>query len=214
MTNSVTITNGYALTADERLSLAACEAEIQSASDAMRDAWRRIGAALARIRDGRLYRAWCNTFEEYVESRWQLPRSSAYEWLEAAGVVRNIEAHAVAYAVVIDPPSRISHANELARLPVTQQAPALVEAREAAAANGRSEPTLYEVRRVVTARLGEPTPRTNAETTHEREQRALCDHVRRIWPRIDGDKRIALLSELVAMDDEGNTHDDDDDTIS
>lgn len=211
MTNGIVIAP---LSTDERLSLAECEAEIDSQIVRMKDAWRRIGAALGRIHAERLYRAWADTFDEYVEARWQLPRATAYEWMQAAGVVINIAAHAKAYAVVIEPPARISHAQQLARLPNAEQASALIEARESAQANGRSEPTLYEVRRVVTARLGEPAPRTNAETMHEREQRALCDHIRRVWPRIDEDKRIALLSELVAMDDTSNTHDNDNDTIS
>lgn len=193
---------------DERLSLAACEAEIQSACDAMRDAWRRIGAALGRIHRECLYRAWCDTFDEYVESRWALPRSTAYEWMQAAGVLVNIERHATAYRVVVAPPSAIAHALTLARLPVSEQAPALIEARELASTNGRSEPTKYEVMRVVTARLGEPSPRTTTEQAHAREQRALCDHVRRLWPRIDEDKRIALLRELAFADEDTNEHDD------
>lgn len=200
-----------ALTASERVLLAACEVEIESGFAQMREAWRRIGAALGRIHAERLYRTWADTFDEYVEARWQLPRATAYEWMGAAGVVLNIERHAAAYAVVIEPPARINHARELAKLPAHEQAPALMEARATATANGRSEPTQYEVQRVVTARLGGTTPRSPQETAHEREQRALCDHVRRLWPRIDEDKRITLLSELVAIGDETHADNDEND---
>lgn len=198
-----------ALTASERVLLAACEVEIESGFAQMREAWRRIGAALGRIHAERLYRTWSDTFEEYVEARWQLPRATAYEWCAAAGVVLNIERHAAAYAVVIEPPARMSHAKALAKLPADQQASALMEARETATANGRSEPTQYEVQRVVTRRLGEPTPRSPTETAHEREQAAIVRHIRSMWQRLDEDKRITLLSELVAIDST-TTHDDDD----
>lgn len=182
--------------ADERIALAECEAAIESGFEDMRRAWKRISVALAKIHTGRLYRAWCDTFDEYVESRWGLPRSSAYEWLEAAGVVMNIERHAAAYAVVIDAPTRISHARELAKLPADQQAPALEAARELARNRGAIEPTSYEVKRVVTNRLGEPEPKPSAVTAHEREQRALAEHVRRMWQRLDADVQTQLLREF------------------
>lgn len=189
------------LTGSERATLADCEGQIERALGDIRSAWKRIGAALARIHAQRLYREFCDTFEAYVEQRWSLPRSSAYEWIEAAGVVINIESGPVVIdgeSRVIEPPRRIQHARELSRLPAGEQAPALHEARQMAAERGASEPTTYDVRRVVTARLGEPTPRSSAELAHEREQRALCDLVRRVWPRIDASKRSELLQELNA----------------
>ena len=187
------------LTHTEHETLNDCESQIERALADIRSAWKRIGAALARIHAQRLYREACDTFEAYVEQRWQLPRSSAYEWIEAAGVVISIESTPVVIdgeSRVIDPPTRIAHARELSRLPAAEQAPALHEARGLAAERGASEPTTYEVQRVVTARLGEPTPRTSAEMSHERQQRALCDLVRRVWMQIDAERRTALLGEL------------------
>lgn len=195
------MTNTLALSRIERDTLTDCEGQIERALADIRSAWKRIGAALARIHAGRLYREVCSTFDAYVEQRWQLPRSTAYEWIEAAGVVISIESTPVVIdgeSRVIDPPARISHARELARLPATEQAPALHEARQMAHERGASEPTTYEVKRVVTARLGEPEPRTSAELSHEREQRALCDLIRRTWPRIDAERRRELLRELDA----------------
>lgn len=193
------MTTALTLTRTERDTLTDCEGQIERALADIRSAWKRIGAALARIHAGRLYREVCDTFDEYVESRWQLPRSSAYEWIAAAGVVISIEQTPIVIdgeSRVIDPPARISHARELSRLPAAEQAPALHEARQIAATRGRAEPTTYEVTRVVTARLGEPTPRTSAEMAHEREQRALCELVRRTWARIDAERRTELLGEL------------------
>lgn len=192
------MTTAYALTTTERTTLHDCESQIERALADIRSAWKRIGAALARIHAGRLYREVCQTFDEYVEQRWQLPRSSAYEWISAAGVVINCESPVVidGEARVIDPPARIQHARELSRLPSHEQAPALHEARQMARERGASEPTTYEVKRVVTARLGEPEPRTSAEMAHERQQRALCDLVRRVWTQIDAERRGALAHEL------------------
>lgn len=184
----------------ERATLADCEGQIERALADIRSAWKRIGAALARIHAQRLYREVCDTFDAYVEQRWSLPRSSAYEWIEAAGVVINCESPIVidGESRVIDPPRRIQHARELSRLPAGEQAPALHEARQMAAERGALEPTTYEVRRVVTARLSEPTPRPPALVAHERQQRALCDLVRRVWPQIDAERRTALMQELNA----------------
>lgn len=193
------MTNALTLTTTERDTLIDCEGQIERALADIRSAWKRIGAALARIHAGRLYREVCDSFDAYVEQRWQLPRSSAYEWIEAAGVVIAIESSPIIIdgeSRVIDPPARISHARELARLPQAQIAPALHEARQMAQVRGASEPTRYEVQRVVTARLHEPAPRLPAEMAHDRQQRALCDLVRRVWTQIDAERRVALLSEF------------------
>ena len=192
------MTNTLALSRIERDTLTDCEGQIERALADIRSAWKRIGAALARIHAGRLYREVCSTFDAYVEQRWNLPRSTAYEWIEAAGVVISIESTPVVIdgeSRVIDPPARIAHARELARLPADMQPYALHEAQERAKSENRTD-TTYDVKRVVTARLGEPTPRTSAEIAHERQQRALCDLVRRVWGQIDAERRGALAHEL------------------
>lgn len=192
------MTNTLALSRIERDTLTDCEGQIERALADIRSAWKRIGAALARIHAGRLYREVCSTFDAYVEQRWNLPRSTAYEWIEAAGVVISIESTPVVIdgeSRVIDPPARIAHARELARLPADMQPYALHEAQERAKSENRTV-TTYDVKRVVTARLGEPTPRTSAEIAHERQQRALCDLVRRVWGQIDAERRGALAHEL------------------
>jgi hypothetical protein len=50
-----------------------------------------VGQALAKIRDGRLYRDSHKTFAAYVQERWGKTRDWAYKTIEAAGVVERIE---------------------------------------------------------------------------------------------------------------------------
>jgi hypothetical protein len=186
------------LTHVEHETLHDCEAQIERALADIRSAWKRIGAALARIHAGRLYREFCDTFDEYVESRWSLPRSSAYEWIEAAGVVIAMERPAIIDGEmrVIEPPSRISHARELSKLPPARQAEALHEARQVATRQGRQEPTVYEVRRVVFAKLDIAPPQSPAESARDRQQRAVMDHIRRMWAQLDTESRRQLAEEL------------------
>lgn len=195
------MTTALTLTRTERATLHDCEVQIERALGDIRSAWKRIGAALARIHAGRLYREFCNSFDEYVEQRWSLSRSTAYEWVEAAGVVISIESTPVVIdgeSRVIDPPTRISHAKELAKLPAREIAPALYEARQMARERGASEPTTYEVRRVVFAKLDIAPPVSPAESAHERQQRAVMDHIRRMWAQLDAESRRVLLAELSA----------------
>lgn len=51
------------------------------------------GAALATIRDTRLYRQNHATFEDYCRDRWGMVRRNADFLIGAAGVVKNIENH-------------------------------------------------------------------------------------------------------------------------
>lgn len=53
-------------------------------------AFRDMGAALAAIRDGKLYRPEYPTFEAYCSQRWQLSRPRAYQIIDAAAVVSNL----------------------------------------------------------------------------------------------------------------------------
>jgi hypothetical protein len=75
------------LNADEAEELAECEAVL------IEDlaAFIRVGRVLLRIRDGRLYRDSYLTFEEYCREAWQISRTSAFERIEAAKVVDNLQ---------------------------------------------------------------------------------------------------------------------------
>jgi hypothetical protein len=67
-----------------------------------------VGAALAEIRDSRLYRESHATFEEYCRGRWDLGRSHAYRLIDSAAVVSPIGD--------IEPPSNEAQARELVPL--------------------------------------------------------------------------------------------------
>ena len=75
-----------------------------------------VGAALADIRDRRLYRAEHDTFEQYTEQRWQMSRSRAYQMIEAAEVVSTI----VDTGAPI--PANEGQARELSRVPGPERA--------------------------------------------------------------------------------------------
>jgi hypothetical protein len=49
-----------------------------------------VGAALAEIRDNRLYREQSGTFEAYCRERWRMGRRHAYQLIDAAVIVENV----------------------------------------------------------------------------------------------------------------------------
>lgn len=65
----------------------------QSAIDMMK-AWldEQRGTVLREIRDSELYKLKADTFEQYVDTRWQMSRPRAYELIEAAPVLRVMSA--------------------------------------------------------------------------------------------------------------------------
>jgi hypothetical protein len=67
------------LSASEQADLVTCEAAL----DNLRVAFWAAGKALQVIRDARLYRTGHDTFEDYVEQRWDMSRAQAYRLIEA-----------------------------------------------------------------------------------------------------------------------------------
>jgi len=47
-----------------------------------------VGRALQTVRDGRLYRAEHDTFEDYCRQRWQIGRAHAHRYIDASAVAR------------------------------------------------------------------------------------------------------------------------------
>lgn len=82
-----------ALTITEAEQLAALEATIERGLRTFVD----VGASLAHIRDGRLYRATHATFEDYCRERWGFARQTAYQYIAASQVAENVRncGHAV-----------------------------------------------------------------------------------------------------------------------
>ena len=71
--------------------------------------FKRVGYALAVIRDQRLYRVGYDTFEEYCREEWDLGRSRAYQLMDSSSVVDNL-------STIVDKPE----ANNFEILPVTE----------------------------------------------------------------------------------------------
>jgi hypothetical protein len=67
------------LSVGEQTDLGTCEAAL----DNLRVAFWAAGKALQVIRDGRLYRTGHETFEDYVEQRWDMSKAQAYRLIEA-----------------------------------------------------------------------------------------------------------------------------------
>lgn len=136
--------NGTALTVTETAKLENLEMVISNGLQSFVD----VGRALMEIRDSRLYRNGFETFEDYCQSRWSIERRRAYQFIDAAAVVKNFT-HS-------EPPAIESHARALAALPDDEQEDAYSEAVEAAPA-GRV--TAAHVAEVVERRT-KPSPIT------------------------------------------------------
>ena len=72
-----------ALTTTENDALSQHEAVIQDGLAG----FAQVGASLAAIKKGRLYRDVADTFEDYCKQRWGFKRAHAYRLIEAAGIV-------------------------------------------------------------------------------------------------------------------------------
>lgn len=74
-----------------------------------------VGAALSAIRDRRLYRETHGTFEDYCRERWCLKQSRAYQIMDAAAAMSNLESS----TIVELPDCRTLPANEAQVRPLT-----------------------------------------------------------------------------------------------
>lgn len=103
-----------ALNSAAKVALADCEQRIERGLKTFID----VGQALAEIRDSRLYKGTHNTFEEYLEQRWQMSRSYAHRMIAAAEVALPIG------NAGLPTPSTESQARELAKMPEAERADA------------------------------------------------------------------------------------------
>lgn len=97
-----------------------------------------VGAALAEIRDRRLYRAEYVTFEDYCQERWGMSRAHAYRTIAASEVVGVLSPRG-------DKPTSEKQVRPLTKLPPEDQPKAWEKAVEQA--NGK--PTAAQVRAAV-----------------------------------------------------------------
>jgi len=175
------------LSQTEKLVLAACEADIKE--DVER--FMRVGNALMRIRDGRLYRESHETFEEYCQDKWNMSRQYVNKLIAAKVVVDQMET-----IVSIDPPKNETQTRPLAELETPEeQAEAWEEAVATAPRDSDGEPVVTgkHVKAVVAKKLGKPAPWMSEADKHVdlalrlyEKHAELCDESTRM---------IALLEE-------------------
>lgn len=128
----------------EKETLVACEAVIARGLNTFVE----VGNALAKIRDGKLYRETHKTFEDYCRDRWGFARRTAYQFIDAAAVVENVR-----NCAQIEPPANEAQARPLSRLEPAEQVAVWQEAVETAP-NGKV--TAAHVAEVVERRNGGP----------------------------------------------------------
>lgn len=115
------------LTEAESLALTDCESIIEEGLQTFVV----VGAALASIRERRLYRTTHETFEAYCQERWGWSSSRARQLIGAHEVVESVTRGNT------EPPETEKHARELIRVPAEQRATVLEEARADAASEGK-----------------------------------------------------------------------------
>ena len=103
------------------------------------------GAALAELRDKRLYRSTHNTFEEYVLDRFGMKRAHSYRLIEAVAVVNNLTS-CLQFGDIL--PVNEAQCRELAKLEPAQQPTAWLESLKRT--GGKKAPPAVTVRGVVT----------------------------------------------------------------
>lgn len=151
-----------ALTTTEHDDLARLETKIAKGLAYFMD----VGQALAIVRDRRLYRAKHETFEDYCQEKWHLPRRRAYQIMEAAGGVEGLDTESVCKK--LHTPIKERQALALASVPKEDRQAVFDEAVETAPKNGNGKPkfTAKHVQKVV-AKRKEPTTDTTPSVKDE-----------------------------------------------
>lgn len=130
------------LSGAERAELAALEIAIKDSLRSFAATGERLGAHLARIRDGRLYRECYATFESYCQAQFGIGRSRAYQMIDLAEIRESV-------STTVDTPLPASErvARELA--PLRDQPAAMREAWAEAVEQHGPRPTATQVREIV-----------------------------------------------------------------
>lgn len=136
-----------------------------------------VGAALAEVRESRLYRAEHPTFEDYCRVRWGMSRPRAYQLIEAATVVGGLST-----TVDTPLPATESQARSLTKLPPEQQREAWSEAVETAPKNEAGQPkvTAAHVASVVEKKQRDVSVRVEVVELTTRQEQVARAHKRRM----------------------------------
>jgi hypothetical protein len=171
-----------ALAGFEKKALAEHEAVIERGISVCED----VGNALRAINDGKLYRESYKTFDAYVKERWNFAKRRAYQLMDGAAVIENVNncAQNGKPDPDIPPPTKESHTRELGKVEPEKQAEVWKEVVETApkADDGKPKITAAHVAEVVAQHV-EPEPET--ETPQQRLCRADKPLAKKLWPAFD-----------------------------
>jgi hypothetical protein len=106
-----------------------------------------VGAALAAVRDGRLYRADYGTFEAYCQERWGMTRRNANHLIGAVDVVDSL-------GTTVPKPTSERQARALGKVPEAERAEVWQEAHE----RSGGKPTAKLIEQLARERTQKPTP--------------------------------------------------------
>lgn len=121
------------LSRHERSRLDHCEEVIERGLESFLE----VGAALAEVKESKLYRESYGTFADYCRQRWGMHRTRAYQLIGASSIVAEMSTMVDKRELV---PANERQARELAKAPEDKRS----EVMEKAAANGR--PTASSIR--------------------------------------------------------------------
>ena len=179
------------LTTIEQHALARCEQAIEHGLKTFVE----VGLALAEIREKRLYRQQCGTFEEYCRERWSITRMRASQMIAAAETVENVN-----HGLQIISPTNERQTRPLTCLEPEQQRQAWQQAVETAPTNKDGAPIITgdHVKRVVREYIREtviaektailPPARTDRYTL-------ICDDFVNVLPTLPPDSVDVILTD-------------------
>ena len=173
------------LTCTETLALEDCEHIIERGMTTFVE----VGAAVAKIREGRLYRATHATFEEYCRERWGWSRQRAHQLITASEVVGELA------STTVDAPTTERQARELVVVPKDERPQVMATATERAKAAGRKV-TAKDIRE---ARAPEPEVEHQADEPDPLEEWGRCQReVERLTKLVASLEASDAARELVA----------------
>lgn len=111
------------LTDDEYADFERCETTIEKG----RQTFLEVGAALAEIKERRLYRQYHPSFDAYCREQWEMGKSQAYRLIDAAEIVTELETSPIGDTPL---PKTESQARELSKVPAEDRAAVMREASE------------------------------------------------------------------------------------
>lgn len=131
------------LTKAERVQLLYCEQRIEAGMASFKE----VGRALASVRNGKLYRDAHSSFEAYLQERWHMGRTYAYNLMQAAEIAAEVSA-------IADIQTE-SHARELAKVEPEKRAEVIQEAAKEGPVTAKK---IKEAAKRVEVQAEEPEP--------------------------------------------------------